>query len=149
MQWSFITSCSVRILEMKLFLRIRKWIKEKRLCRGRHSHESLTEVNTIFDAAFRGDFEECKKLLKENTSLNVNMRDTCRCTMLMTACQALCEEEEIYSFVTFLINNGAFIMEKDDFGKTAADYAHRNGLKDVVSLLCTTYEQIIQAALGL
>lgn len=33
-------------------------------------------------------------------------------------------------------------MEKDETGNTAADYAVRNGLKDVVSLLCASYEQI-------
>lgn len=116
---------------------------------GQLQYEKSRIIETMFNATFQGDFDRCKEILKDNAKLKVNVRDVNGSTLLITACQALCNEKDTYSFVLFLIENGAYIMEKDALGNSAAYYAHRFGMNDVVDLLYNAHAQIIREILGI
>lgn len=112
-------------------------------------HNDTGDLQVLFDAVKGGDLERCQQMLKENKTLKINCRDENRSTLLMTACQSMCEEKTIYSLAAFLIESGVSVMAKDVFGNTAASYAYIRGHMDVTDLLERTYEQIISMAFGI
>ncbi|CAC5366308.1 unnamed protein product [Mytilus coruscus] len=72
-------------------------------------------------------------------------KDTTKATVLMHVCQAKADEDEIIKFVTFVLEEGAYIQLQDVFGKTALDYAQENGLTKVETLLRkTVYDDFVE-----
>ena len=91
--------------------------------------QDLLEIHT---AITDGDFRKAGILIGEKGELNRMYKDNI--TILLQLCQTIPknEESDAISLVKVLLEKGARVDIKDDNGKTAADYAKRNGLKLII-----------------
>ena len=91
--------------------------------------QDLLEIHT---AITDGDFRKAGILIGEKGELNRTYEDNT--TILMQLCQTIRKNEEsnAISLVKVLLDKGARVDIKDVHGKTAADYAKRNGLKLII-----------------
>ena len=84
--------------------------------------EQAVAAYPLHEAAARGDVEACRRILRENESMDLNRRDVEGRTALHVA--AAHDHEEI---CTLLLRNGAYAFAEDDRGRTPVMLAAESG----------------------
>lgn len=126
---------------MALISKIRKEVKR---CIKKSQFVKLKfeeDFQKLFNLVFDGNFVQAQELLMAFSG--VNFKNSSKSTLLITACQSTTKENEILTFVQFLLRKGAYITKKDASGRTAIDYCEQNNLCQIKMLLCETADLII------
>lgn len=91
--------------------------------------QDLLDIHT---AITEGDFRKAGILIGEEVKVNRMCADNT--TILLKLCQTIRKNNEsnAISLIKVLLDKGARVDIKDVHGKTAADYAKRNGLKLII-----------------
>ena len=87
-------------------------------------------MSEFVKAAQNGDLIEVKRLFALNSGI-INEKDREKDTAIMKACRD-CNSTNV---VTFLLENGANINDRDTIDQTSLIIAAQNGCKDIVKLL--------------
>jgi hypothetical protein len=96
---------------------------------GRWISQDLLDIHTTIT---EGDFRKARIFIGEKVEVNRMYEDNT--TILLKLCQTIRKnnESDAISLVKVLLDKGARVDIKDVNGKTAADYAKRNGLKLII-----------------
>ena len=96
---------------------------------GRWISQDLLDIHTTIT---EGDFRKARNFIGEKVEVNRMYEDNT--TILLKLCQTIRKnnESDAISLVKLLLDKGARVDIKDVNGKTAADYAKRNGLKLII-----------------
>ena len=96
---------------------------------GRWISQDLLDIHTTIT---EGDFRKARNFIGEKVEVNRMYEDNT--TILLKLCQTIRKnnESDAISLVKVLLDKGARVDIKDVNGKTAADYAKRNGLKLII-----------------
>ena len=96
---------------------------------GRWISQDLLDIHTTLT---EGDFRKARNFIGEKVEVNRMYEDNT--TILLKLCQTIRKnnESDAISLVKVLLDKGARVDIKDVNGKTAADYAKRNGLKLII-----------------
>ena len=95
------------------------------------------KVQEVFSAIVNGDFTKTQNLLDKRG--DVNMKSLSKMTPLIAICH-ICtsdRESDAIPVVLSLLKRGSKVDAVDIFGKNAAYYADKNGLRKIKQLLCS------------
>ncbi|VDI13023.1 Hypothetical predicted protein [Mytilus galloprovincialis] len=125
---------------MSLFKYLQQKIKNSK---WRHEARKRKESRTkkeVFNAIAEGYFMLARILI--NGRFDINCKNSYDESLLITLCRTSTNEnEEKLCFVRFLLKEGASVLPKDNFGRTALYYAKRNGLQKISQeLMCNLYD---------
>ena len=98
------------------------------------------DVQKLFLALSEGNLRLARILIEGY--VDVNCKDYSGSTPLITVCKLYDRSTElsVVNFVKFLLDRRVIIGEKDVFGRTAVDYAKKNGLNLIRQLLYAALE---------
>ncbi|VDI26999.1 Hypothetical predicted protein [Mytilus galloprovincialis] len=124
---------------MSLLQTIRKALKSKSKSSISLKYKVDDDERLLFAAINEGNFQIARSLVEGKVS--VNCKDSSGCTPMIAVCRLLTTKNitnktaDIVKFVTFLIEQNAFLHERDIFGRSALDYSCENDGNDDIRQL--------------
>ena len=116
-----------------LLAKILKWRRKKATPKRARIDEYSAK---LFDAVYENNFK-LAKILSDGGKVDVNIKDDYGDTPLIVVCQqtTLQNEDEAVKFIKYLWQSGSKFHTSNDLGKTAMNYAMRNGLMKTMQTL--------------